>query len=43
VSPVEIVRTEFMVRDTVAHQVVRDLEHLVTHGDGRFSCDLDDV
>jgi len=36
VSAVEIVGAEFVVRDAVAHQVVRDLEYLVTHGDDGF-------
>lgn len=32
-SPVEIVRTEFLVSSTVAHDVVRDLQHLVSFSD----------
>jgi hypothetical protein len=37
VSPVEIVCAEFLVRNTVAaHDVVRDLKHLVADGDDRF-------
>ena len=43
VSPVEIVRAEFLVRDTVAHDVVRDLKHLVADGDDGASYARDDV
>src|SRR5688572_32776410 len=35
-SPKEVVRPELVVRHPVAHDVVRDLEDLVSHGDDGF-------
>ena len=35
-APVEVVGAEFVVRDAVAHDVVRDFEDLMADGDDGF-------
>src|SRR5215213_11298976 len=35
-TPIEVIRAEFVVRDAVAHHVVRDLENLVAHRHDRL-------
>jgi hypothetical protein len=36
VAPVEVVGSQFLIRHVVPHHVVRDLEHLVRHGNDGF-------